>query len=75
MFAGHLLDAVLEGAVLGNEDLDGFAGDHLVEVADLAHEFADSLPLGQDLPLGAGELCSAFRARSRQVASIWSCRC
>jgi len=36
--------------------LGGFAGDHLVEVAELAHELADVLPLGKDRFLRAGQL-------------------
>jgi hypothetical protein len=56
VLAGEVLDAVLEGGVLGAQLLDGLTGDHLVEVAELAHDFADPLPLGKDLLLGAGQL-------------------
>lgn len=34
VFLGELVDAVLEGGVVGGQLLDGLAGDHLVEVAD-----------------------------------------
>ncbi|WP_406480646.1 hypothetical protein [Streptomyces sp. NBC_01615] len=46
----------VSGGVLGGQPLDGFAGDHLVEVAELAHELADVLPLGKDHFLSAGQL-------------------
>lgn len=53
MFLGQLLDSPLEGGVLGGELLDGFAGDQLIEVPELAHELPDPLPLplSQDLVL------------------------
>ncbi|MDH2391292.1 hypothetical protein QCN29_21405 [Streptomyces sp. HNM0663] len=41
--------AVLEGGVLSGQLLDGFTGDQLVEDAEPADEFADPLPLGEDL--------------------------
>jgi hypothetical protein len=34
VFLGQLLDAALEGGVLGGDPLDGFAGNHLFEVSD-----------------------------------------
>lgn len=55
VFLGRLLDAVLETGGLGDELLDGLAGDHLFDVADLAHQFADPLPLREDLLLCSGE--------------------
>ncbi|MFF2329611.1 MULTISPECIES: hypothetical protein [unclassified Streptomyces] len=54
MFAGELLDAVLESGVLGGEGLDGLAWGYLVEVTDLAR-LADPPALGQEFPLGAAE--------------------
>ncbi|MER6838889.1 hypothetical protein ABT320_33805 [Streptomyces cellulosae] len=56
MLLGELVDAVLEGGVLGGQLLDGLAGDHLVEVAELAHEFTDPLTLSEDLLLAACQL-------------------
>jgi len=34
---GELVDAEFEGGVLGGQMLDGLAGNHLVEVAELSH--------------------------------------
>lgn len=70
---GELLDSPLESALLCDEHLDGLAGDHLTAVADLAHEFADVLTLREDFLRARLSSASAFRARSRQVASIRSC--
>lgn len=55
MFLGELLDAPFKGRVLGERGLDGVAGDHLLGVAELAHQLADSLPLGEHLLLRAAE--------------------
>lgn len=52
----HLLNTALEGRVLGGELREGLAGDHLIEVSELAHELADPLSLDQDLVLAPGEL-------------------
>jgi hypothetical protein len=49
VFPCQLLNAVLEAGALGDELLDRLAGDHLVEVAELAHQLPDALPLGEDL--------------------------
>lgn len=38
-----------------DEVLDGLAGDHLVEVAEPAHQLTDLLPIGEDLLLRPGE--------------------
>ncbi len=55
VFGGELPDGGLERGVLGDKALDGFAGDYLVEVANLAHELCDAFPLDEDLLLGSGE--------------------
>ncbi|MFJ6893937.1 hypothetical protein [Streptomyces hokutonensis] len=39
---------------------------------DLAKEFTDSGPLGEDLGWVALSASSAFSARSRQIALLWS---
>lgn len=41
MLLRELVNSPFEGGVLCGESLDGFAGDHLVEVAELTHELAD----------------------------------
>ncbi|MEV8444349.1 hypothetical protein [Streptomyces parvus] len=55
MFLGERLGASPERRVLHCKCLQRFAGHHLIEVADLAHELADLLPLGEDFLLGSGE--------------------
>jgi hypothetical protein len=54
VFLGDLVDMVFEGGVFGDQLLDGLAGDHLVEVADLTHQLADPLPLSEDFLLSTG---------------------
>lgn len=56
MLARQLLRSALESGVLRGQGLNGLARDRLVEVADLAHELADLLPLSEHLLLGAGQL-------------------
>ncbi|MET7289566.1 hypothetical protein [Streptomyces sp. NPDC005573] len=56
MLLSELVDAMFEVGALGGRLLDGLAGDHVVEVAELAHKFADPLALGEDLFLGASQL-------------------
>ncbi|MBX9399418.1 hypothetical protein K4749_39225, partial [Streptomyces sp. TRM72054] len=55
MLLRELVNPPFEGGVLRGESLDGFAGDHLVEVVELAHELADAVALGEDLLLRAGK--------------------
>jgi hypothetical protein len=52
---GELVYTLLERGVLGGELLDGLAGDHLVEVPNLAHQLTDVLALSENFLLGAGE--------------------
>nr|QIY76518.1 glutamine synthetase [Streptomyces sp. RLB1-33] len=57
VFLGELKDASLECGVLGDDGLDGFAGDHLLGVADLPHQLTDLLSLGVYFLLRAGQFC------------------
>ncbi|MFF0131573.1 glutamine synthetase family protein [Streptomyces mirabilis] len=57
VFLGELMDASLECGVLGDDGLDGFAGDHLLSVADLPHQLTDLLSLGVYFLLRAGQFC------------------
>lgn len=56
MFLGELVDAVFEGAVFGDELLNGLARHQLVEIANLAHQLTNPLSLSEDLLLGPGQL-------------------
>jgi hypothetical protein len=46
--ARQLADSLPEGGVLGGDPLDGFLGPLVLQVADLAEEFADAGALGEE---------------------------
>jgi hypothetical protein len=75
VFLSELLDAPFECRVLGERDSDGVAGDHLLGVAELTHQFPDALSLGEHLLLRATEFGSTLSALSRHDASTrsWVC--
>jgi hypothetical protein len=55
VFLGELLDPPFQGGVLGERGLDSVAGDHLLGIAELAHQFPDALSLGEYFLLCAAE--------------------
>jgi hypothetical protein len=52
VFGGELADALLERGVLGGDPLRGLLGPFLFQVAELAREVRDPVPLGADLGVG-----------------------
>jgi len=67
--ADPLLEVGVLGGVLGGDPLDGLLRPLGLQVADLTEEFTDAGALGEDLGWAVLRASSAFRARSRQVAS------